>query len=393
MKSIWLSWKFISRKETSASRSWSVIVPILGVALGTAVVTLTFAVMDGMEKEVFANLRNFTAPARIILNDPAPGLVDRIEDKLTQESVGHFRTIERNGIIKITDQFRVVKFRAITNLDRFLQQNFGFVSNPVPDQGTHNVVIGSELAQRLNVVRNIQVQLISPLDVNLMTGRPPQVSAMVTNVFAFDLVDMDLNFAFIPYATGVVLFKQTGRIEVLLDQELTADLWTELGQEYPNIGYRLWIDEYQELVSAMRLEKIAYSIFGFMIVFISCFNLLSVLSMAVMRKIPQIGMLKAMGYNPRRIARIFVLQATVTGLVGTGLGISLAAGAVYVERTWHLLRSRLTNFPIMEFPLLLSPVKIGLVVSVTLLLVLVASAYPAWKAAKLNPIRSINFIK
>lgn len=387
-----LTWKFISRKEVSGRRSWTIFVPILGVMLGTLVVSLTFAIMDGMESEIFLKLRNFPAPARIQLTESGNDDLLSVREFLKGQDVDSYRMLERKAILSHGEHFRIITLRAIDPFPNYINNlpSKAAIGNSADSDG---LFLGRELASRLNLIKGSEVYLISPLDVSLVTGTPPRVSVEVAGEFEMELVDMDLNFGYIPFDTGRKLFKNALRASLILMDELSVIQLSELENKFPNLEYRIWQDDYGDLVSAMKLEKVAYTTFGFMIVAISSFNLLSIMMMTVMRKIPQIGILRTIGYSSKNISWVFLVQSLITGITGGFLGIFGAVAIVRAEAKWHFVHHLFGSFPMMTFPLILSIPKLFIVFGISLILVILAGVYPAWKAAHLAPIDAIDYVK
>lgn len=392
MNQMILSWKFISRKGGTSRRSWSIYIPVLGVMLGTMVVSLTFAVMDGMELEIFQKLRNFPAPARLAMRQSGKDSLEDVRHHLANIGIQSYRMLERKAILSRGDQFRIITVRAVESFAQYSRDFLSPESEAVEKDST-GLYLGRELADRLDLLEGMEVFLISPLDVSLISGTPPRVALKVTGKYEMELVDMDLNYAFVPYETGLKLFKNNRNPNLILSNELSESQIAELHDMFPDTQYRSWQTEYGDLVAAMKLEKLAYTGFGFMIVCISSFNLLSIMMMSVMRKIPQIGILGTMGWPPARIAGIFIIKALLTGISGGLAGLAAAVLVIRAEAKWHLIHQIMGSFPMMSFPLLLGTPKMVVVFVISLLLVLAAGIYPAWKASKLAPIDAIEHVK
>ncbi len=384
-------WKFTTRKGTSSRISLSVFLPVCGVFLGTLVVTLTFAIMDGMENDIYKKLKDFSSAAVIDLGKSTNNKQAELAALLEKSQITYYRAIDRNGVLMKDDLYRLVQIRAVDNFSDYSVSHLQLT--PMTDAPHENIILGSGLAERLSAYESTWLSLVSPLDISLTTGIPPKKRLQTVDIFESGLVDFDLNYAIIPYEIGKSVFRQSNDEKFLLDVELSPALEEQLQQEFEAMRYSTWEDNYSDLLSAMHLEKIAYSIFGFMIVFISGFNLLSVMSMSVMRKISRIGILRTLGFTKNKIALIFFTQSLITGLSGAVLGTAVAWLMVQTEQHYHLLKAFMSTFPLAEFPLILMPGKIFLVIGVSMLLTLAAGIYPARKAAKLHPVEAIDYIR
>jgi len=121
--------------------------------------------------------------------------------------------------------------------------------------------------------------------------------------------------------------------------------------------------------------------------------MLSIMSMTVMRKIPQLGILQAIGFSEKKIASIFIIQSVFTGITGSLLGYFLARAIIMLNDKYQLLHFILKDFPISNFPLILNTHNSILIICVSFLLIVISGIFPSIQTRKLNPIQSINCIK
>lgn len=390
MSSWYFIWRFISRKGVEGKLSWSVFLPMGGVVLGSLVVCLTFAIMDGMEQEIFGELRSFTSAAKLDYSSLSPEEFDQLTAVLVDNDISWYKAIERNGILQAGENYRIVKIRAIDKYAEYIKDH---LDQDIVNGELNQIVLGMSLANRLDVIKGSSLHLISPLDLSMVTGIPPRKEAVISGIYSLELVDFDLNYAFIPYEMALALFQYAPEKLLLFDDDLPQSVNETIISSYSAIRYTTWEDENGDLISAMKMEKLAYTMFGFMIVFISGFNLLSMMSMSVMRKIPQIGMLRTMGYNKNRIAGIFIVQSIITGFAGCLIGIALAVSLIGIENHYHFLIHFTSGFPLAEFPLVLTAGKVLIVAVMTLLIIIISGIYPARKASKLQPVKAIDYIR
>ena len=141
----------------------------------------------------------------------------------------------------------------------------------------------------------------------------------------------------------------------------------------------------------MKIEKVAYSIVGFLIVGIAGFTLMSMMSLAVIQKVPQIGILKAMGAKKQNISYIFIFQAFATWIVSSITGIMLSLIIIELDKHHHFIKIMFPSAVFFDFPLILENVYILLIMVVSLILLLSAAIYPSIKAANLDPVQAIGF--
>lgn len=158
------------------------------------------------------------------------------------------------------------------------------------------------------------------------------------------------------------------------------------------ITYRTdnWMSMNRPLFSALKLEKLALTLILLLIVIVAAFNIVSTLVMVVTDKTREIGVLKSMGMTSKRILRLFMMQGLVIGVVGALIGGSL--GSVI---TWVVDRFKLISIPgeiyfISHLPVKIDPVDMVAILVSTVLISFLATVYPAWQAARLDPVEAIR---
>jgi lipoprotein-releasing system permease protein len=155
----------------------------------------------------------------------------------------------------------------------------------------------------------------------------------------------------------------------------------------------------RNLFSALRLEKIAMFIILVLIVLVAAFNIISTLIMVVMEKNKDIAILKSMGASSRSILKIFTIEGGVIGVVGTILGTILGLAAAFnLEKITDFVES-LFGFKILssdvyyidKLPSQVNPLDVIFIVLTAVLISLLATLYPSWRASKLDPAEALRY--
>ena len=152
-----------------------------------------------------------------------------------------------------------------------------------------------------------------------------------------------------------------------------------------------WIEQNHSLFSALWLEKTAIGITIGLIVMVAALNIVATLILMVMEKHKDIAILVSMGASRRSIRRIFMLQGTVIGAIGTLIGAVLGWGACRILDHYKLIQVPVDVYQISYVPFKLLPVDAALVVVGALLICFLATIHPARSAARLDPAEALRY--
>jgi len=165
------------------------------------------------------------------------------------------------------------------------------------------------------------------------------------------------------------------------------ELEEQLGYPYRALD---WQSQNASLFSALQLEKLAMGLVLLLIVLVAAFNIVSTLTMVVTDKTREIGILRAMGMPAAAIRRIFVLQGTIIGVIGTTLGLILGLVLSRIVDRSGLIRLDPTVYFIDRIPVRVDPRDVAIVVTASLVIAVIATIHPARRAAALHPVEAIR---
>lgn len=179
-------------------------------------------------------------------------------------------------------------------------------------------------------------------------------------------------------------------IEMYGSAENEDEVQSRLAQQFPNVQVKTWKEINRPLFLALRLEKIVMFATISLIIFVAALNLISSLSMLIVEKRPQVGVLRTLGATESNILRIFLQVGLFIGLAGTIIGNALGLGLSWAANHYHLVPLPRDIYFISYLPFQINAVDVIGVNVVAVLLSVVATWYPARIASRLDPITAIR---
>ncbi|MEJ2627106.1 MAG: lipoprotein-releasing ABC transporter permease subunit [bacterium] len=405
---------FVAKRYLSARQKTRFIniisyISIFGVAIGVAALIITLSVMNGLESEVRSRIIGFDTHLRV-----RKFHFEKIEDyKTIAEEISNIDHIVgispyileeamiRAGrysdgiVVRGVDPATVFKVSDIGNNMYYGEFNLDEIKD---EQGRNRpgIVLGRWLADRLLLDIGDEVILVSLAGVYTVFRQPPVKQFIVTGLFETGMFEYDNAYAYISIESAQSLFRMdhtvTG-LEIKLDDLYKA---SQIGEKIEDIlGYpyfsQTWFDLRKNLFSWMQLEKWAMFIILSLIILVAAFNIISTLIMVVMEKTKEIGILKSMGVTSKGITRIFLFEGMVVGIIGSLLGFLIG-----FSLCWSQLKYKFFSLPgdvyfINYLPIKMQALDFIMIGLAAILLCILASLYPARKAAKLDPIKAIRY--
>jgi lipoprotein-releasing system permease protein len=400
--------RYLRSRRWRAFVSFRTAASLLGLALGVTALIVILSVLNGLEAETRARLLALSAHATISapggLSDwrelearfgAVPGVVAvapyvRIEGMLAAGASLHPAIVR--GILPAEEG-------KTSDLNRLIED--GALENLVP--GGRRILLGKVLASNLGVETGDAVNVLIPQVIN---GRvaPKFAAFIVGGVFSAGVPDHDSSLALVHLSDASDFKGLNGAAEgvalkfddPLLVREFAA---AQRGALDPTWRYSDWTEEYRNLFTAMRIEKLMMSIILLMIVGVAAFNIVASLMMVVIDKQKDIAILRTYGLDAKRVARIFIVQGAAIGLVGALLGLGLGLALAYnidvvvpwLEQTFGFQIMPGDVYYVTELP---SEVQLFDVVAVPLAafaLAILATLYPARRAAAIAPASALRY--
>lgn len=259
------------------------------------------------------------------------------------------------------------------------------------------IVLGKELASTLGVRVGGRIRLISPNGALTPMGIIPGIkSCVVSGIFETGMYEYDSTMAYVSLATARTLAgldRGVHALELRVDDVDRADrVAIEVGKKL-DLGYsvRDWMRINQNLFAALKLEKVGIFIALDLIILVAALNIVSALVMVVMEKKRDIAILKAMGASTGQIMRVFFYQGAVIGITGTLLGVGGGLGLCALLKRYKIIELPPNVYPMSTLPVQVVPIDVGVIAVSAILITLLATLYPSWRATRVRPAESLTY--
>ena len=396
MSSAWfLARRLLLWRKERRRLNRSAVLAMGGVALGSAVLILSLSILNGFEAEVWDSLLRFEQHAVFLPRSPKAN-ADELAAALASNGKSVQPYAERKLVVQSPEGYRLVTARVVADLYAHQEALDEAIIQYWPlSQSGARVILGSVLADRLDLVPGDEIRIISPLDISLGNPRPPQLTATVQAVFEFGMLDFDEAYLFTDFGTAEQLVPRLGAYSgvALDDHEADAELlFGEIVNE-EEWDLRTWETDHSDLLTAMRMEKLGSTVVLFLIILVAAFNATSTMVMSVMEKYREIGILRSMGATRRFIRAVFLRQGLLIGLIGVGLGVGLGVTIALSQIGFQFIPGPEGIYADHGLPMDLRWLDVLIVLGGALLISIGAAWYPARYAISIAPGQAVNYEK
>ena len=386
---------------------------LVGIAIGVAALIVIMSVMGGFRVELLGRILGLNGHLSIV----AAGAPLRDFDPIV-------KTVR--GLPEVVEAFPVVQGQVLVTTDhggatgglvRGMRQDDIRRLHIVADHllggsldgfsGDDAVAIGVGLAQTLGVGVGQQVTLVSPQGSATAFGSVPRIRAYtVVAIFSVGFNEADQSFVYLPLDAAQIYFKSkeaVSQIDVFVRDAdrvgvVNQEVRTALRDLPQRALIRDWTQADSALFNAVRTERAVMFFILLLINVVAAFNVVSTLIMLVKDKTRDIAVLRTIGASAGAVLRIFVMVGAAVGVMGTLIGSTIGiAFCMNIERIRHALESLTgTNvfnaeiYFLSQLPAVLNWWEVGQTVALALALSLLATIYPAWRAARTDPIQALR---
>lgn len=402
---------FIARRYLFSKKKFNFItiislVSIIGVCIGVAALIIVLSVFNGFNSKVTNILISFDPHIRIESADNSK-LSDYgiIIDKLKEKGIKSASPYSVNkGMLASNNVNEVVFIKGVlanevsgvSGVKDMIRLGEFDLSNKGEYGG---LVLGFSLLSKMKARPGDTLTLLSPVGLESSLTQfvePKTKKFIVTGVYDSDNKDYDGSYAYISLSNSQELF-ETGNtvsgIEMRLDNISDSESEKPEIQELLGDNFKVmtWYDLHEDFYSILKVERwVAFTILS-IIIAVASFNILGSLTMTVIEKKRDIGVLKSMGATNKMITNIFITEGLSVGLIGTVSGMILGIGIILSQIYFEFYKLDTSVYKMEALPVELRLPDLIYIPAAAMLLCYLASIYPSRRAARLNPVNSIRW--
>ena len=409
---------FIGLRYTRAKRrnhfiSFISMTSMAGIALGVAALIVVLSVMNGFQQELRGRIIGVASHLQI------SGPDNRLNDwpALARFVKGH---------PEVRASAPYIMAQGMLSFDQAVQG--ALVRGVLPEQedrvadigkhvkaghfaalrsGEFGIVLGVDLARMLGAGLGDKVVLMAPQGQFTPTGMVPRLKQFrVVAIFQAGMYEYDATLALIHLDDAAKLYRMGDQVSglrlKLSNLDLAPQVSRELAQQLsPYGGYYVtdWTEQHANFFRAVQMEKRVMFVILTLIVAVAAFNIVSTLVMAVTDKRADIAILRTLGASPRSIMQIFIVQGALIGVIGTLTGmvggvllaLNIETIVPFIERLFNIQFLSKDIYYISELPSQLQAGDVAVITLVSLLLSLLATLYPSWRAARIHPAEALRY--
>ena len=411
---LWIAYRYLRARREDGFISIVSWFSLIGISLGVATLIIVMSVMNGFREELLSRIIGLNGHATLYLKEKSENFnIENIEKILLEfdEVVDIVPLVESTVMITFKGKSRGVVVRGLSIKDikenTLLEQSINNITlNKFNEQNT--IIIGERLAASLHLKIGDAVTIISPSGLNTPFGNAPMAKKFIfAGTFNLGMYEYDSSVLFMKinnlrdfmgyrknHIDNIELFYKNPE-----DSEITSYKIKEIldSIELSNVVVP-WTSRHAQLFSALEVERNVMFIILTLIILVAAFNIISSMIMLVRDKESSISILRTIGISENSILRIFIVVGASIGVIGTIIGFII--GLLFtsnIQKIQNLLESITGSdlfaaeiYFLSKLPAKIDFYEVGLVVLFALVLSLLATLYPAWRASRVDPIKVLR---
>ena len=383
---------------------------LIGIFLGVATLIIVMSVMNGFREELLTrilglngHMTTYAYQGGFADFDSLTGRIEAVDGVVTVSPSVTGQVIAASSGNATFGQVRGVR-DSYPDDRPLLAENI--VAGELEDfTGGDSVLIGDRMARKLGVGVGDSITLLSPEGRSTLMGTVPRSRAYtVAATFDIGMFEYDATYIFMPLDLAQVYFRKPGAVTAIeitvADPERIREVEADVKGVVGNLGWIVdWRRANAQFVNALQVERNVMFVILTLIVLVAAFNIIAGLIMVVKDKGRDIAILRTMGATRGQILRIFFMNGAAIGVAGTVLGvvggIAFAANIDSI-RVWLESLTDTALFPaeirfLSQLPSRTDPTEVVIVAAMAIGLSFLATIYPAWRAARLDPVEALRY--
>lgn len=410
---LFVGWRYTRAKRKNHFTSFISITSMVGIALGVAVLIIVLSVMNGFGTELRNRILGVASHMQVTgINSPLSNWQNVVEQAKTVPQVKAAAPyVMGQGMLSFGQYAQGAIVRGIVPAQEVQVAELGnkMKVGKLDDlrAGEFGIVLGIDLARYLGAELGDKVMLMTPNGQATPAGMVPRMKQFkLVGVFEMDMKEYDGNLALIHIEDAAKLYRMgddVSGVRLKLDDPFHASEVSPLlslalsGQQ--NYYISDWVDENPNFFAALKMEKRVMFIIMALVVAVAAFNIVSTLIMAVTDKRADIAIMRTLGASPSSIMQIFVVQGALIGVIGTLAGVILGVLAAlnidvivpFIEHVFGIQFLDKDVYMITSVPSQLLWSDVLVIMLTSFVLSLLATLYPSWKAARMNPAEALRY--
>lgn len=380
---------------------------ILGITIGVAALVIVLSVFNGFEGLVQSFLMKFDPHLRIeiISENVENNELKNVEEFLKKPEIKSFSPYISGKILCYrAGKYQIANLKGIES-DKInsvyeIGSSVLFGKADLTNSRLPKIVLGLNLADKLQVITGDTITLVSPANIEnsiLNYSAPKMLNVIVIGIYSSNNNEYDQTYLFTDMSTTQNLFGYGNRIQgydiKLNDAEKAYQIKSELQNHIDSSKFltNTWYDFHKELYNVMQIERWSAYIILSLIIAVSTFNMLGSLSMSVIEKKREVGVLFSLGLEEKSILRIFMYEGILIGIIGTVVGLLIGYFVCWLQINYNIYPLDPTQYKIDSLPIETKISDFFFIIGASFGLTFLAALIPARKASKLNPIDSIKW--
>ncbi len=414
MKQILLS-LFIARRYLSSRKSEKFIsiiglLAFLGIMLGVATLIIVTSVMNGFRADLYDRILGMNGHVSVFaFQGKNVNNYSYVQELIEENDVVQYATpVVQSEILFTANKTSDGGYVKGISAQDFMKREFltnAFSGDVAEIFANNQVLIGKQMAGLYGLVPGDTITLYSPFGITTAFGTLPRVQKVkIGGIFGFDMYEYDRNFIFMDLGEAQKLFNKktaVSRIEVhTQDPNQAIALSPHINRALPQGLYSLnWLETNGSLYKAIEIERRVSFIVLTLVILIAALNIISAQIMLVKEKAKSIAILRSMGARRGHILTVFALTGMFVGVLGTMVGSTIGISVVKNIDFLRRLAEQFLSFSLFnqeiyhleKLPALLSYHQTFITIGIALGVTFLAALYPAWRAARLNPVEILRY--